>query len=71
MSREVPLSRDGSLSAVAAAEVTAAVAATVSDGLDDDAKCGLAVGEVAGGSCGVVGGVDTGADMVRGGCIDG
>lgn len=69
MSRDVPLSRDGQLSATPVATVAAAVAATVT-GLGDDDRGGLADGEVAGGDYGVVGGVDAGTDMAGGGRTD-
>ena len=41
------------------------------DGLGDDVVGGLTDGEVADGSCGVVGGVEVGTDIARKGCIDG
>ena len=39
-------------------------------GFGDDVVGGLAEGEVADGSCGVVGGVEAGTDIAREGCID-
>ena len=40
------------------------------DGLGDDVVGGLADGEVADGSCGVVGGVEASTDIARKGCVD-
>ena len=39
------------------------------DGLGDDSVGGLVDGEVAGGGCNVVGGVETGTDIAGDGCI--